>query len=337
MDTLTTTIKREFLDEIVAGRKRVEYREIKPYWTDKLATVRPPFQLRLINGMSAKAPEATVEICRVIKNDADGCYELHISKVLDVQNLAGEPTRPKGELVREYFVESLIDTPDELDSPESSILTTDFRGELVPQEPNDEPAFVVLERMAAERKTETPAAARGPRPPQSRRPANASRAREGRLTSPAVASIDDYDTEDILCVLRRALPTADRYSRDEFIRAVTRELGFDRAGSRIREAIESTLPTAARRHILWYSGDEVWIGNRTITDYSRDELKEYFLAAVGRNWLERPEAIRAATRYLGFSRTGPTIEDTWKSIINRLIRSGDLESDESAIRRTPAR
>ncbi len=103
MDTLTTTIKREFLDEIVAGRKRVEYREIKPYWTDKLATVRPPFQLRLINGMSATAPEATVEICRVTKNNAEGCYELHISKVLDVKNLAGNRTRPKGEFDRAYF------------------------------------------------------------------------------------------------------------------------------------------------------------------------------------------------------------------------------------------
>lgn len=103
MDTLTTTIKREFLEEIVAGRKRVEYREIKPYWTDKLATVRPPFKLRLINGMSATAPEATVEIHRVTKNNAEGCYELHISRVLDVKNLAGRPAQPKGEVVRAYF------------------------------------------------------------------------------------------------------------------------------------------------------------------------------------------------------------------------------------------
>jgi len=32
MDTITTTIKREWLREIVAGRKKVEYRDIKPYW-----------------------------------------------------------------------------------------------------------------------------------------------------------------------------------------------------------------------------------------------------------------------------------------------------------------
>jgi len=43
MDSLTTTIKREWLREIVARRKRVEYRDIKPYWEQRLATVRAPF------------------------------------------------------------------------------------------------------------------------------------------------------------------------------------------------------------------------------------------------------------------------------------------------------
>ena len=49
MDKLTTTIKREWLREIIAGRKRVEYRQLKPYWTKELATVKVPFSLR---GMS---------------------------------------------------------------------------------------------------------------------------------------------------------------------------------------------------------------------------------------------------------------------------------------------
>jgi hypothetical protein len=33
---ITTTIKREWLAEIVAGTKKIEYREIKPYWTNRL-------------------------------------------------------------------------------------------------------------------------------------------------------------------------------------------------------------------------------------------------------------------------------------------------------------
>ena len=56
MDTITTTIKRQWLREFVAGRKKVEYRDIKPYWERRLAAVCTPFLLRLINGMQASSP-----------------------------------------------------------------------------------------------------------------------------------------------------------------------------------------------------------------------------------------------------------------------------------------
>ena len=50
MDRITTTIKREFLAEIVRGDKKIEYRELKAYWTNKLTEVSTPFELHLING-----------------------------------------------------------------------------------------------------------------------------------------------------------------------------------------------------------------------------------------------------------------------------------------------
>jgi hypothetical protein len=50
-DRITTTIKRKWLAEIIEGTKRVEYREIKPYWTKRLKGITSPFKLRLINGM----------------------------------------------------------------------------------------------------------------------------------------------------------------------------------------------------------------------------------------------------------------------------------------------
>jgi len=83
MDKLTTTIKRQFLAEIVAGVKKVEYREIKPYWTVKLRKILVPFELRLINGMSKTAPEVTVLINKISKGNA---WELHIKKILAVRN-----------------------------------------------------------------------------------------------------------------------------------------------------------------------------------------------------------------------------------------------------------
>ena len=86
MDKLTTTIKREWLREIVAGRKTIEYREIKPYWERRLAQVTLPFQLRLINGMSINAPEVTVEVGKLVRNTRRGTFDLHITRVLKVKN-----------------------------------------------------------------------------------------------------------------------------------------------------------------------------------------------------------------------------------------------------------
>jgi hypothetical protein len=86
MTKVTTTIKREWLREIVAGRKQVEYREIKPYWEGRLAGLRPPFELRMINGMSATAPEVTVEIIKLVRNNRNGTFDFHIGKIIEVRN-----------------------------------------------------------------------------------------------------------------------------------------------------------------------------------------------------------------------------------------------------------
>ncbi len=85
MKRITTTIKRRWLDEIVAGTKKIEERERKPYWRYRLSGLETPFELRLINGMSKKAPEATLLITDVTMSPTD--YLLHIGKVLSTKNL----------------------------------------------------------------------------------------------------------------------------------------------------------------------------------------------------------------------------------------------------------
>lgn len=83
MDRITTTIQRKFLAEIVAGTKKIEYREIKPYWTRKFDVISCPFALRLINGMDRRAPEVTVKINKITAGDS---YALHIAKIMEVKN-----------------------------------------------------------------------------------------------------------------------------------------------------------------------------------------------------------------------------------------------------------
>lgn len=90
MTRITTRIKRQFLAEIVAGVKKIEYREIKPYWTRRLWGILVPFELRLINGMNKRAPEVTVLITQITMGKE---YELWIGGILSVKNWPVKKTR----------------------------------------------------------------------------------------------------------------------------------------------------------------------------------------------------------------------------------------------------
>ena len=96
MDTLTMNIAREFFAAIVDGTKRIEYRELKPYWKVRIEPMTTPFKLRLLNGMTPPIPEAVVEVKRVTRHPAEGEYRLYLGRVLCVRHWnrrAKKPTR----------------------------------------------------------------------------------------------------------------------------------------------------------------------------------------------------------------------------------------------------
>lgn len=93
-DRITTTIEREWLAQIIAGTKKIEYRSIKPYWTRRFAKVSLPFELRLLNGMNPPVPEATVLIHRITKDRRAGEYQLHIKKVLHYRHWDKRKQKP---------------------------------------------------------------------------------------------------------------------------------------------------------------------------------------------------------------------------------------------------
>ena len=94
-DRITTTIERGWLAEIIAGTKKIEYRQIKPYWTKRFAKVSLPFELRLLNGMNPPVPEVTVLIHRITKDRHAGEYRLHIKKVLEFKHWDKRRKKPK--------------------------------------------------------------------------------------------------------------------------------------------------------------------------------------------------------------------------------------------------
>ena len=86
MQVVTTTIARRWLADIIAKRKKTEFREIKPYWTKRLKAVDRPFLLRLINGMQPNAPEVIIEVTRINKNPRLKRYELRLGRIHNVKN-----------------------------------------------------------------------------------------------------------------------------------------------------------------------------------------------------------------------------------------------------------
>jgi len=98
VDTITTTLARQWFAEIVAGTKRVEYRDIKPYWSTRLKRVKTPFRLVLRNGMTPPIPVLHVRIDRVTRPTGKahrGNYALHIGRVLKVEHWDRKRQRPK--------------------------------------------------------------------------------------------------------------------------------------------------------------------------------------------------------------------------------------------------
>ncbi len=93
MDMLTMNIKREFFAAIVARTKRIEYRDQSPFWRRRIEPLRPPFRLRLLNGMAHPVPEAVVLVTRVTRQG--GGYQLHLGRVLRVRHWDRRARKPK--------------------------------------------------------------------------------------------------------------------------------------------------------------------------------------------------------------------------------------------------
>jgi hypothetical protein len=86
--TLVINIKREFFAAILAvpKRKSIEYRDMSKYWITRLERVgKPPFNLRLLNGMTPSVPEATIRVTKVVKNKRTNGFEIHLGEVLKVK------------------------------------------------------------------------------------------------------------------------------------------------------------------------------------------------------------------------------------------------------------
>ena len=95
MDTLTMNIKRKWFAEIIEGTKVIEYRRMSPFWKRRIDPLKPPFKLRLLNGMLRPIPEAEVVVTKVVRTRSPKEYQLHLGKVLRVRRWNRAARKPK--------------------------------------------------------------------------------------------------------------------------------------------------------------------------------------------------------------------------------------------------
>lgn len=97
-EVIVMNIKREFFAAIlsVPKRKTIEYRTDSPYWRTRLAKVgKPPFKLRLLNGMLPPVPEATIVVERVVYDRQNEEIQLHLGRVHEVKYWDRKAERPR--------------------------------------------------------------------------------------------------------------------------------------------------------------------------------------------------------------------------------------------------
>jgi len=240
-----------------------------------------------------------------------------------------------------------------------SVLAKAFRGELVPQDPSDEPAAKLLERVRAERET-IQAKTSGKRRARTGRertvrkkgeeskeaefdpihvrasnksPARSPKKRTSRKTSETrPAPLDSIETNEVMAAFRKACRGRGAMSREELIKEVSQVLGYRLLGSVIAERLKGHLRAAIRRGIVEANSEWVQPATRTIEDYDRGRLVEAMRSVMqtGKEY-PRDEVIRATAEYLGFSRVTANVDTVMRSAIRVAIRQGDIVSDRDVI------
>ncbi|MBS3072003.1 ASCH domain-containing protein [Candidatus Pacearchaeota archaeon] len=82
-------LHRKWFIEILEGRKKIEYRDVKPYWTKRLFEEGKPIEYSTVvfrNGYNKNAPLMEVQFKGTEKKGK--YYEIGLGKLISVKNRA---------------------------------------------------------------------------------------------------------------------------------------------------------------------------------------------------------------------------------------------------------
>ncbi len=83
MERLNLSLYKKWFDEILTGTKKIEYREIKPYYNKIF--VKEYSEVKFVNGYGNERPFMIVEILKVFKSKE--YYEIHLGNIIEKGNL----------------------------------------------------------------------------------------------------------------------------------------------------------------------------------------------------------------------------------------------------------
>lgn len=219
-----------------------------------------------------------------------------------------------------------------------SLLAKAFRGELVRQDPNDEPASHLLERISATRSA--PGATKSPK--KQRRP---------NATAPTLPNSPKSEPTDVpeaqLSIfvpeqnqtnggvipeenLLAALRTSVRGERSgltesELLRGAASRLGFERFGKNIRTVLEHTLSTALHRRVVVLEDDRYVAATPTIARYDDTFLLASLSAIMRSDYEYKPDDIaEMMAGYLGYSAVTDAMRERIDGVVAEGLRVGVL-------------
>ena len=135
-----------------------------------------------------------------------------------------------------------------------------------------------------------------------------------------------------MAAFRRAARGRGWTERDDMLRDVAGLLGYQRLGTNIRQTLKGHMRAAIRRQIIEPDGEYVRALTGSMTDYSREDLRDVLCSVMrlGKSY-DREEVIYATAHHLGFKRVSETVRSPIKSAINSAIRQGALAYEGSEI------
>ena len=147
--------------------------------------------------------------------------------------------------------------------------------------------------------------------------------------TPAKAAGGSSNSADwaALCAIRAVLAHAGAGGilRKDLIRQTARALGHARISPRIAEALDRTVRLAVRRGIAINDSGNLCLVARRIDDYDREFLKQHLSSCLTKVWRGKTEVPLRFARSLGFSRTGPKLEELVWTLMASLRRGGSVE------------